>query len=105
MIKVEKPIRKEILNVEAIRVYIPELMKEVDSTVESGEHPKLLVKSIIRRKTGNKEVEIVFLGKKEERHIEDLFYYNSDPNTWKTWGIIVLTIQQAKGLKEFLSHL
>ena len=104
-LKVEEPIIKQIIDVEATRVYIPELMKEINSTTERGEHPKLLTKLTKREKTGKHEVEIVFLGGINQRHIEELSYYGKHPMTWKTWGEIVLTLNQAKELVQFLSEI
>lgn len=59
MAKIVKPIKKFVLDVEAIRLYIPELNKEIDCTRESREKPKILVKLT---KRNNGEIEIVFLG-------------------------------------------
>jgi len=97
-IKVEKAIRRELVNVQAIRVYLPELGKEINQTVERGERPQLLIKLTKRQKTGEYEVEIVFLGNEAERHIETLRYYKKNPKNWKTWGLIVLTPKQAMKL-------
>ena len=101
-LRVEKALKKETQTVQAIRVYLPELMKEIDQTVESGEAPKLLIKRTLRRKTGKPEIEIVFLGSMRERHVEDLTYYQKHPKDWTTWGSIVLTLKQAKALSEVL---
>ena len=105
LIKVEKALRKERIPVEAIRVYLPEFMKEINSTVERGEAPVLLIKRTVREKTNKPEVEIVFIGTIKERHVEDIRYARSDPRRWKSWGLIVLTLEQAKKFHEFLEKI
>lgn len=104
-LKVEKPIRKEFADVEAIRVYAPELMKEINSCVERSEHPRLLVKSYIREKTGTPEITMVFYGSTKDRHVEDFTYYEKPLETWQTWGEIILTMEQAKRMIRFLEDL
>lgn len=104
-IKVEKPIKRQIIDVQAIRAYIPELMKEINSCVERGEQPKLLVKRTLRAKTQTPEIEIVFYGDARQRHIEALTYFTKPPEQWTTWGEIVLTLEETKRLKEFLEEL
>lgn len=101
-IKVEPPIKRDFVKIKAIRVYIPELRKEVDSSIEKGESPSLLVKATFSKKRNENEIEVVFIG---ERHIEDLKYYKKDPNEWKTWGIIVLSPETAKNLGLLLLEL
>ncbi|KPV64470.1 MAG: hypothetical protein AOA66_0161 [Candidatus Bathyarchaeota archaeon BA2] len=95
-LRVERASKKEFANVEAIRVYLPELMKEVNQTIESGESPKLLIKRTERQKTGEPEIEIVFLGSTKDRHVEDLEYFEKHPLEWTTWGEIVLTPKQTE---------
>jgi len=104
-IRVEKALKKRCSKVQAIRVYVSELMKEIDSTVERGEHPYLLIKRTVRQKTGEREVEMVFMGSAEERHIEPLNYYQSNPKDWKSWGDIIFTIEQARNLHRALGEL
>jgi len=97
-LKIEKAIQRSTIDVLAIRVYLPEFRCEVDQTVEHGENPRLLIKSTKREKTGKAEIEIVFLGSKHERHLEPLSYYLKNPQKWVTWGLIVLSPQQARQL-------
>lgn len=106
MLKVEKPLRKRVFeDVEAIRIYLPELMQQIDQTRESGEKPRLLVKTTVRRRTGRDEVEIVFLGRPEERHLEEIKYFSKDPRGWQSWGIIVLSRKAARRLGAMLLEL
>ena len=104
-LRVERPLEKELANVEAIRVYLPELMKEVNQTVERGETPKLLIKRTKRQKTEKPEVEVVFMGSIRERHVEDLTYYEKHPKDWVTWGEIVLTPEQVKAFVKVLQRM
>lgn len=99
MPKVEEPKRKGIVCVKAIRVYSNKLDKEIDSTIESGETPKLLLKDIVRQSTSEHEIEMVFLG---EYHLEDLEYFSGDPKNWVTWGDIILSPDQAYTIGKLL---
>jgi len=101
-IKVEQPIKRSIVNVSAVRVYLPEFLKAVNMTIERGECPKLLVKRTRRIKTKADEVEIVFVGTEKERHVEDLGYFLKPPSSWRTWGEIVLTPKYAARFIEAL---
>lgn len=103
--KVEKPIKKEFADVEAIRVYVPELMKNINSCVERNERPILLVKSYIREKTGKPEITMVFYGSAKDRHVENFSYFVKNPEEWKSWGEIILTVEQAKRMVTFLQKL
>ena len=49
LIKVETAIMRDLINLLAFRVYLPEFMKEVNQTVERGESPRLLAKLTERR--------------------------------------------------------
>ena len=104
-LRVEKARKKETVDVEAIRVYLSELKKEVNQTVERGELPRLLIKRTTRQKTGKPEIEIVFLGSERERHVEDLNYYEKHPKDWVTWGEIVLTPEQVKAFVKVLQRM
>lgn len=97
-IKVEPYIMRDFVKAKAIRVYPTELMKNINSTIESGEKPVLLVKLTYSPKRGVNEFEIVFMG---SRHIEDLGYYKKPPKKWRSWGEIVLSPDQARQLAEF----
>ena len=103
--KVEEPISRKVFDVEAIRIYLPELMKEVNSTTERDERPQLFLKTTKREKTGENELEIVFLGKPKDRHIEKLNYYKKKPEDWTTWGNIVLNPKQVKALTSWLKNI
>lgn len=93
-LKVEHSIRKEILRgVSAIRIYPSELNKEINSTIERREKPRLLIKIYEREKTGEPEVALVLCG---AYHIEDLSYWQKNPKDWVSWGEIVLPKEGAK---------
>lgn len=100
--KVEEPLIRRTLGVKAIRVYVPELMKEIDSSIERDEDPGLIVKKIVRRSLGREglpEIELVFMGR---RHIEELNYYSKDPGNWVIWGALYLSPRQAIRLAKAL---
>ena len=100
-IKVEKPIKKRYIDVKAIRVYIAELMKNINSTIERGETPYLLIKKAYSPKREVNEIEIVFMGSKQ-KHIEELTYFKKHPSQWPSWGEIVLSLKQARDFIENL---
>lgn len=102
-IKVERAIKKRIQDVEAIRLYIPKLLANLNSTVERGEHPTLLIKRTIREKTGKPEIEIVFMASAENRHLEKI--YAKNPQDWKSIGHIVLSIPQTYNFLKALEWL
>jgi hypothetical protein len=104
-IKVERAIGKGYIDVKAIRVYLSELMKEINSTIERGEKPRLLVKKTYSSKRGVNEFEFVFIGTESERHLEELTYFKKHPKTWTTWGEIVLSPEEVKGLIKLLQDL
>jgi hypothetical protein len=104
-LKVERTLDEKTLDVEAIRIWLPEFMKEVDCTVERKEHPKIRIQHTIRKKTGLHEFTIVFLGGVKDRHVEDLGYWESNPLTWKSFGGVILTLEQGKAFGEFLIEL
>jgi len=97
-IKIEVALKKALCRVRAIRVYLPELMKEINQCTERGEEPTIFLKSIIRKKTKLPQIELVFMGNQKDRHIEDLGYYLKHPRDWNSWGEIVLTPEQALDL-------
>ena len=102
-IKVERAIKKRTQDVEAIRVYLTEFNANINSTTERGESPTLLVKRTIREKTGKPEIEIVFMGSEKDRHVEKL--YAKNPQDWKSFGHIVLSIPQAKRFQQIINWL
>jgi hypothetical protein len=96
-LKVEPAIAREPQKVQAIRVYPGKLMKEIDSTIESGETPGLIVKKELSKTRKVEEISLVFTG---PYHIEDLNYFQKDPATWHTFGEIYMTPTQALQLAE-----
>lgn len=104
-IKVEKAIGKGYIDVKAIRVYLSELMQEVNSTIERGEKPRLLIKKAYSPKRGVNEFEFVFMGTESERHVEELAYYKTHPTTWRTWGEIVFSPKEVDDLIKLLQDL
>ena len=104
-LRVETAIKKRLVDVEAIRATIPEMLVQINSCTERGEHPKLLIKLIRREKTGKLEIELVFYGGEKERHVEKLSYYEKHPSKWVTFGEIVLTIEETKKCVKFLNEI
>lgn len=105
LLKVEPAIEQEDLDVEAVRIYLSEFMKEVDMTTERGEHPRIRIKKIRRKKTGKIEFEFVFLGSEKDRHVEDLSYFSRHPSKWTSYEGVYFTPKQAKALYDFLGRL
>ena len=102
-LKVEPAIARDYQKVQAIRVYPSKVLKkEIDSSVERGETPSLMVKKEFSEERNAEEVSLVFKG---TYHIEDLNYYQKDPATWTTWGEIYLTPAQALQLAEKIKHI
>lgn len=103
--RVEPAIKKKFIDVQAIRCTIPEMQQQLNSCVERGESPKLLIKLIRREKTGKLEVEMVFYASAKERHIEKLSYYEKHPSEWLTIGEIVLTPKETEECVTFLQRI
>ena len=102
-LKVEKAIAKEYMsNIEAIRIFPGRAAFEIDSTSEHGHRPGLLIKRIRRERTGKSEIEILMMG---DYHVESLTYYKKDPETWPSFGDIILTLSQAHELAEKILRL
>ena len=98
--KVLKPIVRIELPVKSFRLYIKELGKELDSSIERNESPRLLVKKVERNclgRSGEKEIELVMMG---DYHLENLNYYQKPLKEWKTFGAIYLSPRQALRLSE-----
>lgn len=93
MKKIDEVIARETVDAKAIRVYTGQLMKEVDSSKERGENPHLYIQRTYNEKRRLPEIQIVLMGK---HHIEDLNYFNSDPKKWKSFGEIVLSVEDAE---------
>jgi hypothetical protein len=89
--KLAEPIEEYTQDIQAIRVYLPELMKNINSTRQSNEEPRLRIWYDQREKTGEREFELFFLGTERDRHIEEISYSHSNPHGWTTWGEIVLS--------------
>ena len=101
-LKVEKPLWKRIVPaIGAIRCWCGHTKFEMNSTVERGEAPALLIKRTKREKTGEPEVEIVFLGSHHDEHHS---YYKKDPAEWKTFGNIVVTPEKAQEVGDILTQ-
>ena len=102
-LKVEPAIAREPQKVQAIRIYPSKVMlKEIDSSVERGEKPGLIVKKEFSEKRKAEEVSLVFTG---PYHIEDLNYFQTDPATWHTFGEIYMTPAQALQLAEKIKRI
>ena len=102
-LKVEPAIARDYQKVQAIRVYPSKVLKkEIDSSVERGETPSLMVKKEFSEERKAEEVSLVFKG---AYRLEDLNYYQKDPDTWTTWGEIYLTPAQALQLAEKIKHI
>jgi hypothetical protein len=101
-IKVEKALwKRTVEGIGAIRCWCGHRKFEMNCTVERGDTPKLLIKRTNREKTGEPEVEVVFLGPHRD---EDHTYYKKDPATWRTFGNIVVTPTKAREVGQVLSE-
>jgi hypothetical protein len=92
-----KAIKKGLVDVKAIRLFPTKPLLFIESRRATSEKPALLVKSIDNKKRACKEVELVFLGD----------YHVADPDArphvkpykdWLSFGLIVLSIDQAREL-------
>lgn len=102
-IKVEPPIRREFLDVKAIRLYprVANTTYYVNSTLERNEQPRFLVKAVYSPKRQDYEIEIVFLGTyHSEQEIPG--YPTKPPRKWSSWGEFVLSAEQAGQFIEIL---
>ena len=101
-IKVEKALWSQtVSDIGAIRCYCKHRKFAIDCTVESGEHPRLKIKRTNRKKTGEPEVEIVFLG---EHHDETHTYYKKDPKYWTSFGFIAVTPAKAREIASVINE-
>lgn len=101
-LKVEKALWKRVVPaIGAIRCWCKHKEFEMDSTVERGERPALLIKRTKREKTGEPEVEIVFMG---EHRDEPHSYYTKHPSLWKSFGNIVVTPEKAREVASVLAE-
>lgn len=96
--KIETAVTKTVIEVDAIRVACTKNMIELNSTRERGDKPVLYIKSTNRN---GGEIEIIFMGKPR---IEKLSYYTTHPDTWTSWGEIILTKQQVDKIKEYIKN-
>jgi biotin carboxylase len=92
MKKLDKVIAREKTGAKAIRIYTGKLMKEIDSSKERGENPHLYVQKTYNEKRHCVEIQVVLMG---EHHIEPLSYFVTDPKIWRSFGEIVLSIEDA----------
>jgi len=90
--------RKEI-SVKAIAVYSKLLEKQLISSVERGEQPKIHIYLNWNEKRQVPEIAFVFAG---EYRIEPLTYFKKNPKDWINFGRIVTSCEQAA---EFLKAL
>jgi hypothetical protein len=105
-IKVEPPIRREFLDVKAVRLYphIENITYYVNSTIERNEQPRFLVKAAFSPKRQQYEIEIAFMGPyHSEREITG---YRTKPHEeWSTWGEFVLSPEEAKQFVKILTEM
>jgi hypothetical protein len=105
-IKVEPPIRREFLDVKAIRLYprLDNLTLYVNSSIERNEQPSFLVKAAFSPKRQQYEIEIAFMGPyHSEREIAG--YHTKPPEKWSSWGEFVLSPEEAKQFVEILNEM
>lgn len=103
-VKLDKITRRAgIVGAKAIRVYLPELMKEVNSSIEKGEYPYLWIIKKFNKKRGI-EIEISLWG---QRHIENLSYFLTHPSEWNPYryGYIIFSPDSALELSSHLKAL
>lgn len=100
-LKVLKAIKRGLVNAKAIRLFPTKPLLFIDSRKATGEKPTLLVKSVHNEKRGCHEVEIVFLG---DYHVAepDARPHVKPYKDWLSFGLIVLSLDEAKELKKTL---
>jgi len=102
-LNVLKAIKKGLVKVKAIRLFPTKPLLFIDSRIETGEKPTLLVKSIHNEKRGCHEVEIVFLG---DYHVAepDARPHVKPYKEWLSFGLIILSLDEAKELTKILER-
>jgi hypothetical protein len=103
-IKVAPPIARKFLDIKAIRLYpkIDGFVRNVNSTVERGEKPQLLLKAAYSPRRLDYEIEIACLGR---YHVERLEYWKKNPEDWLSFGEFVFSPDQGRELAETLKYL
>lgn len=98
-----KAIQKGLVDVKAIRLFPTKPLLFIDSRRATSEKPALLVKSIDNKKRACKEVEVVFLG---DYHVAepDARPHVKPYKDWCSFGLIVLSFDQAKELISVLER-
>jgi hypothetical protein len=98
-----KAIRKGLVDAKAIRLFPTKPLLFIDSRRATGEKPTLLVKSIDNKKRACHEVELVFLG---DYHVAepDARPHVKPYKDWCSFGLIVLSIEQARELVRVLER-
>jgi hypothetical protein len=102
-LNVLKAIKKGLVKVKAIRLFPTKPLLFIDSRTATGEKPTLLIKLIHNEKRGCHEVEIVFLG---DYHVAepDARPHVKPYKNWLSFGLIVLSLDEAKELKKILEE-
>lgn len=103
VMNVLKAIKKGLVDVKAIRLFPTKPLLFIDSRRVTGEKPSLLVKSVYNEKRGCHEVEIVFLG---DYHVAepDARPHVKPYKDWRSFGLIVLSLDQTKELMKVLER-
>jgi len=98
-----KAIKKGLVEVKAIRLFPTKPLLFIDSRRATGEKPTLLIKSIYNEKRSCHEVEVVFLG---DYHVAepDARPHVKPYKDWLSFGLIVLSINEAKELIKILER-
>lgn len=98
-----KAIKKGLVEVKAIRLFPTRPLLFIDSRRATGEKPTLLIKSIYNEKRGCHEVEVVFLG---DYHVAepDARPHVKPYKDWLSFGLVVLSLDEAKELIEILER-
>ena len=101
--KVLKAIKKGLVNVKAIRLFPTKPLLFIDSRRATGEKPVLLVKSVYNETRGCYEIEFVFLG---DYHVAepDARPHVKPYKDWRSFGLIVLSLDEAKELIKVLER-
>lgn len=86
------------VGVKAHRLYgsiLKEQLKEIDSSIERGEQPKITVFRKYNEKRDIEEINVVLEGKS---HVEDLTYFKIHPSQWNAerLGYSILSPKQAE---------
>ncbi len=99
--KLDSLIAREKVDAKAIRVYFGKIRKEIASSIEREENPHVYIDKTFNEKRGVHEIRIMLMG---ERHMEDLSYFTSDPEKWKSFGAITLSLIAAERFIDALKN-